>query len=172
MPSSFRPALPSKKGVAVAAWVLLGILDWPGHQAAAAAPEDYAVIVSPDVAVSNLDFDRLRRLFLFREKFWEPGRSVTVLLSEDGLQTGSFLVERIYRMDYPSLKRYIFQKLYQQEIDLAPKVVASDEIAVNFVAAGRGLIALVRFSAVRGQSVKMVSVNGRLPGAEGYVLRR
>jgi len=34
------------------------------------------------------------------------------------------------------------------------------------------LNALVRFSAVRGQPVKGVSVNGKLPGAEGYVLRR
>lgn len=171
MPSSCRRALRSEKRAALAGWILLGIL--AGHESSfAAGEEDYAVVVSPDVSVASLDLDQLRRLFLFRERFWKPGMAVTVLLSEDGLRPGSFLLQRLYRMDYASLRRLIFEKLYQQEIDLAPVVVASDEVAVEFVAAGRGLIALVRASALHGRSVKVVAINGALPGAGGYVLRR
>ena len=130
------------------------------------------MVVSPDVAVSDLSMDQLRRLFLFRERYWKPGSAVTVLYSEDALEPGSLLLEEIYRMDYATLRRFIVEKIYQEEIDLAPKVVASGKLAVAFVASGRGLITLVRASAAQRSSAKIVSVDGHLPGSGGYALRR
>ena len=171
MPFSFRPASRSRGRAALGGCLLwaAGLLSSPVNPA---GQEEYAVVVSPDVPVSNLSMDQLHRLFLFRERYWKPGLAVTVLLSEDGLEPGSFLLEKIYRMDYASLRRLILEKLYQAEIDLAPKVVASDEVAVAFVASGRGLVAFVRANAAHGSSVKVVSIDGVPPGAPGYVLRR
>lgn len=144
--------------------------------AAADAPvspsDEYAIVVSSDVSVEGVSMEQLRRYFLFREKFWKPGHAVRVLYSEDDLVPRSFLLEHIYRRDYPSLRRFIVEKLYQGEIDLAPKVVASDEVAVAFVDSGSGLIALVRASAARGTKTKVIAVDGLLPGAPGYSLRR
>jgi hypothetical protein len=134
--------------------------------------EEYAIIVSPDVTVKSMSLERVRRLFLFRERYWKPGLQVKLIFSEDGVEPQSFLLERIYRMDYSSLRRLIVEKLYQEEIDLAPKVVASDEVAVAFVASGRGLIALVRASAARGSHAQIVPIDGNVPGAPGYALRR
>ncbi len=42
-------------------------------------------------------------------------------------------------MDYSDFDGSSSRSLYQEEIDLAPKVVASDDVAVAFVASGRGL---------------------------------
>jgi len=134
--------------------------------------EEYVVIVSPDVPAKSISLERLRRLFQFREKYWKPGLPVRIIFSEEGVGPRSFLLENVYRSDYPALRRFIVEKLYQEEIDLAPKVVASDEVAATFVGSGRGLIALVRATAVRGTGATIVAIDGVLPGAAGYALRR
>lgn len=138
-----------------------------------AAVVEYAVIVSPDVPVSDLTTDELRRLFQFRRRYWRPGSPVIVLLSESGMGQGSFLLTEIYQLrDQSSLRRFILEKLYQGQIDLAPKIVASDEVAIRFVAAGRGLIAVVRANQVGDAGVKVLSLDGMLPGSTGYPGRR
>ncbi len=153
--------------LSIAAAILFGL-------GAAAAPgeESYAVIASPDVPVANLSLDELRRLFLFRERFWRPGETVKVILSEGQLEPGSFLLGQVYRMDFAALRRLILEKLSQGEIDLAPKVVTSDAVTVEYVAAGRGLLALVRAEAAHGARVKVLSIDGALPGQARYALRR
>jgi len=140
--------------------------------APAGAVEDYAIVVSPDVPVKGMDLERVRRLFLFRERYWKAGLPVRLLFSESSVEPHSFVLERIYRMDYSALRRLIVEKLYQEEIDLAPKVVATDELAIALVGSGRGLIALVRAGAAQGKNAKIVAIDDILPGASGYALRR
>jgi len=143
-----------------------------GTPGSRAEGEAYAVIVSRDVPVSNIEFDELRRIFRFKQHFWRTGQRVILLYSEDNLDPGSFLLDRVYDADYGSVRRLILEKLYSGEIDLAPKVVATDETAVAFVASGSGLIAVVRADAVDEESVKVLTVGGSAPGAADYPLRR
>ena len=134
--------------------------------------EAYAVVISQDVKVSNIEFDELRRIFRFQQHFWHAGRRATLLYSEENLDPGSFLLDRVYAADYGSVRRLILEKLYSGEIDLAPKVVATDETAVAFVASGSGLIAVVRADAVGAESVKVLTVGGSALGSADYTLRR
>lgn len=136
------------------------------------AVEDYAVIVSADVPLTAISFEHLRRIFLFTERYWKPGAPVRVLLSDDGLEPGSIVLEKLYRMDAQQLRRYILEKLYQQEIDLAPKVVASDELAAAFVVSGSRLIAVVKAEVAKAKHARVLPVDGVLPGAPGYDLRK
>lgn len=174
MPSSSRPASPSRAGrAAIRRIARVGVaictLAWAVVPAAA---EEWVVVVSADVPATNVSLDHLRRMFLFRERYWKPGLPVTVILSGDDLDAGSFVLQKIYRMDYAALRRMIFERLYQQEIELPPKVVASDDIAVEIVASGRGLISIVRTTSLRGGDLHVLSVDGVHPGGEGYALRR
>ena len=137
-----------------------------------AADETYVVVVSPDVAYSDIGIDELRRIYQFKQRFWRAGQPLNLLYSEEDLTPGSFLLDRIYRKDYGDVKKLILQSLYSGEIDLAPKVVATDETAVAFVASGRGLIAVVRADAVGDEPVKVLTVGGRAPDAADYPLRR
>lgn len=137
------------------------------------APEHVCVVVvSPDVERSELRMDELRRIFLFRQRHWSAGRPVTILYSDSNLEPGSCLLEEIYRMDYPRMRRFILEKLYQGEIDLAPLVMTSDEAVVAAVASGKGLIGLVRRDKAAGADVQVLSINGVPPGADGYPLQR
>lgn len=139
----------------------------------AGADIEYAVIASPDVSLSALSMDDLRRFFQFRRKFWKPGSPVMILLSESGMAPDSFLLAQVYQLhDKASLRRLILEKLYQGQIDLAPKIVASDELAIRFVAAGRGLLAVVRADQVGDSGVKVLALDGKLPGSPGYTGRR
>ena len=169
----YRARSPSSALLAILASALAaGSVALAASRGSAAEDELYAVVASVDVPVKSLSIEDLRRLFLFRERYWKPGLPAKIILSEEGLEPNSYLLSQIYGRDYPSLRRLIIEKLYQEEIDLAPKVVASDELAVVFVASGRGLIALVHASAARGTNAKLVAIDGLLPGMPGYGLRR
>lgn len=137
-----------------------------------AADETYVVVVSPDVPYSNIEIDELRRIYQFKQRFWHAGQPLNLLYSEEDLVSGSFLLDRIYRTNYGGVKKLILQNLYSGEIGLAPKVVATNETAVTFVASGRGLIAVVRADAVGDEPVKVLTVGGRAPDAADYPLRR
>lgn len=139
---------------------------------AEAGGEDSAVVVSPDVPIEDMSMEELRRIFLFKQRYWKGGGRITILYSETSLEPDSFLLDEIYRSDYPSLKRLILEKLYQSEIELAPKVVASDQSVLRFVASGRGLIAVVAAESITGDGAKVLTVEGERPGAKDYPLRR
>jgi len=168
---SFRSA--SRFRVGAAALILTSSLSYPVWPAPAEAGEErYVVVVSPDVEVQNMSLDNLRRVFLFREKYWGLARPVHIILPETQLEPGSFLLDRIYRMDYGALRRLILENLYQGNIDFAPRVVASEAVAVDYVAAGHGLVTFVRSRVVAGRQVRVVSIDGVPPDAHSYSLRR
>jgi hypothetical protein len=136
------------------------------------AGEGYAVVVSRDVPVDDLSMDALRDLFLFASRRWADGQPVTVVYSEEALGADSCLMRLVYRMDYAAVRRLILQKLNRGELDLAPKVVSSDEAAAALVGVGSNLLTLVRASAANGATVKILAIDGKLPHDPGYPLRR
>jgi hypothetical protein len=135
-----------------------------------AGPQAYAIVASPGVPVSALSLEEVRRIFLMRKRFWKPGDVVTILLPPAKSQTRAFMLSRIYQLDEPGLRRMILEKIYRAEIDLAPKVVGSDSETVDFVAGSRGLVGLVPAEAAAGSPARVLRVDGKLPGDEGYPL--
>lgn len=134
--------------------------------------EEYVVVVSDDVQRDEVSTAELRRMYLFRSRFWGANRPVQLLLTEPNMQDDSFLLSEILAMDHPSFRRLIIEKMYQGVLDLAPKIVASDELAIDFVRAGSGLMAIVSAEAAEEGPVKVLSVDGAPPGSEDYPLRR
>jgi len=135
------------------------------------AKEGYAVIVSPDVEVDGMTFDELHQIFTLEKQFWGAGRRVKLLLSERDLEPGSFLLARIYRSDYAGLRRLILGKLYQGEIE-QPPMVAANGSTVAYVSHGSGVIAVVPAKELDRKEIKVISIDGKLPGADGYPLAR
>jgi hypothetical protein len=153
-------------GVA-AVWLAIGL-------SAAAAPIQYsgefAAIASRGVPVDDLTLDELRRVFLFKRGVWRPGQPVNVMLPDSGLPARAFLLRHVYRMSDHDLRRFILERIFQAEIDFAPKVVGSDSEAVAFVKAGRSIITIVSASAPRLSDVKVLRIDGKLPRQAGYPL--
>lgn len=150
---------------ATAAVILL--LAAPGR---AGAGEEYALIMSADVPVSDMKWEDVQRLFTFKITTWKPGQNVEVMLPADGSSTRQFLLRRVYGATEPLFRRFIIQKRFQGELTSEPRVLGSDAEAVAAVAKTRGSIALVPADTPGIGSVRVLRVNGLLPGAPGYPL--
>lgn len=130
----------------------------------------YSLIASPDVKLGDLTLGEARRLMLGERRFWSDGLPVTTLVPGSGNPARRFLLERLFRMSESAYRRHTLGQLYRGELDYAPKVVASDDEAIAFVAAGRGVAALVASFGVLPDSVRVLRVDGRRPGETGYPL--
>ena len=135
------------------------------------AAVEYAVIVSPGAPVRNLTMAELRRLFLFNQRTWSTGRPGKILLLEDDLRDGSYVLREIYRMDEAALRQYTLGKLYKGDIDRAPKVVRTPDVLLQYVETGQGLIAIVPVLDIGDAKVQILAVEGSRPGDAGYRLR-
>jgi len=131
---------------------------------------DYAVITNPRVPVDEISSGTLRRLFTLERQFWKPGLPAIPLLPPNGSRTRAFLLSRVIRTDESGLRRMILEKLYRAEIDLAPKVTSEEDDAIAFVASSSGLFALVPATRAKGRPVKVLRIDGKLPGVAGYPL--
>lgn len=164
-PSHFRVL------VLVAATVALWLPGLNGRPAAAETVDrEFSVIVSTGVPVSRLTLEELRRIFLFKRTVWRPGQAVNILLPDGSLPARAFLLRHIYRMNDQELRRFILERIFQAEIDFAPKVVASDREAVSFVASGRSLIAVIAAGTAGLTEVRILRIDGKLAGEPGYPL--
>ncbi len=148
----------------------LGGLCTPAHE-----DDELVVVVSPDVPISDLGIAELRAILKFQKRYWAPGRPIRVVYGDHCLHAGSLLLQDLYEMDYPELRRLILEKLYQGELDLPPRVVATDDALMRYVAQGRGLLALVHREALTAESagaVKVLTVEGKAFGTADYPLSR
>lgn len=132
---------------------------------------DYAVIASPDVPIDQLTPSDVRRIFMLDRGYWKSGQPIVVLLPPTGSRTRRFLTGHVCGTDDSRLKRTYLEKMYRGEIDLAPKVVDSDQDAISFVSSSRGLVALVPATMVGSAKVRVLSIDGKRPGTSSYPFR-
>jgi hypothetical protein len=162
-----RSSAPALAAALAALWLVAG----PSARAAAPpAAAEFAAIASGGVPVDGLTLEELRRVFLFKRGVWRPGQPVYVMLPDRGLPARAFLLRHVYRMSDQDLRRFILERIFQAEIDFAPKVVGSEQEALAFVKAGRSIITLVSAAAPRLSEVKVLRIDGKLPRQAGYPL--
>lgn len=135
-----------------------------------AQAEDLAVIVHPDVPEEDLSLGQIRTLLLGERQYWKPDLRVTLLIRAPVARERDIVLKRIYRMNEGQFRRYWIGKVFRAETVSGPKIVYSNEMAVNLVAAVPGSITFVAAGAVPG-GVKVLKVDGKLPGQPGYTLR-
>ena len=80
------------------------------------------------------------------------------------------MLQVVYRMNDIDLDRYFFWRDYQGEFSMYPTILSTPAEVRKFVSNTPGAIGYLRASDV-DNSVKVVRVNGLLPGDDGYPLR-
>jgi len=128
-----------------------------------------AIVVHPEVSVTDLSMDDLRRIFLAEQQFWPGGGRVTVLVGAPGARERGRVLERLYQMTEREFRKYWIAKIFRNEVPSGPKTVLTPEMARELVAAIPGAISFLPASVVT-DSVKVVSINGIMPGQSGYAL--
>jgi len=131
---------------------------------------DVAVVVQPDTPVSNLSLAEVRKIFLGDRQYWTANTPVVLLIRAPVARERNVVLRIIYQMSESQFKQYWIAKIFRAESVSAPKVVYSNDMASDLVAALPGAIAFIDSRDVR-PGTKVVRVDGRLPGEAGYPLR-
>ncbi|HZS50544.1 MAG TPA: hypothetical protein VFA54_06780 [Bryobacterales bacterium] len=137
---------------------------------AAGPAGDVAVVVNPGVPATDLGFAEIRKLLLGDRQFWNSGLRVTLLMRAPVARERDVVLREIYQMSEAQFRQYWIAKVFRAEATSGPKVVYSDEEAAQMVAAIPGAIAFLDASKVP-KGLKVLKIDGRLPGEAGYKLR-
>jgi hypothetical protein len=131
---------------------------------------DVAVVVRPDVPVDNLTFKEVRELLLGDRQFWNGTLRVSLLMRAPVARERDVILKSVYRMSEAEFRRYWIERVFRAEAQSGPRIVYSNETAVELVASLPGAVAFVDATQVP-KGLKVLRIDGRLPGEKGYPLR-
>jgi ABC-type phosphate transport system substrate-binding protein len=126
-----------------------------------------AFIVNKANPVDNLSFQDLRKLFLSERTRWPNGKSVTLVMQDEGQADREVLLHDLYHMTEVDYHRQVLQAEFTGSLQTDPKLLSTPQGVVKFVSFVPGAVGYVTAGEV-SESVKVVKVDGRLPGQPGY----
>src|SRR5665213_134800 len=130
---------------------------------------DIAIVVRPDAPVENLTFPELRRLMLGEKQYWTSSLRVTLLVRAPGSREREVVLRSIYEMSEAQFRQYWIAKVFRAEASSGPRIVYSNEMAADLAASTPGAVAFVDASQIP-KGLKVLKINGLLPGQKGYPL--
>jgi len=131
---------------------------------------DIAIVVRSDVPVDNLTFAELRRLMMGDRQFWSSNLRVTLLVRAPGARERDVVLKIIYQMSEAQFRQYWIAKVFRAEAASGPRIVYSNEMATELAGAIAGAVAFMEADEVP-KGLKVLKINGLLPGDKGYPLR-
>jgi len=165
MSAVFRPILLVAVGI-------LGVLALAQVQAQeeSAAHRAVAIVVHDGTSIDDVSLTQLRRIFLAEQQFWPDRSRITLLVRAPGAYEREFVLERIYQMSENQFRKYWIAKMFRSEVPSGPRIVFSNNMAVELVMAIPGSITFMNASEI-SDTVKVVRVEGLLPDDDGYPLK-
>ena len=131
--------------------------------------EPLAIVVNKTNPMSEVSLSDLRKIYRGQRGRWSNGRRITIVMRDQGTPERSALLRSLYGLDEEDYRRGFLQAIFSGEANDAPKMLATPNGVLRFVFNVPGAIGYVRASEV-DDSVKVLRVNGRLPGDAGYSL--
>jgi len=148
----------------------VSLFDSAGPVAGQTRSGDLAVIVHPSTIDDDVSLAHLRSLFRGELQVWPGGTRVVLFVQPEGTVEGDAVLREIYGMTATEYRQYWITKTFRAEPGTGPKVVSSPAMARRLTAMVPGAVALIPASEV-DSTVKVLSVDHRLPGAGAYPLR-
>jgi ABC-type phosphate transport system substrate-binding protein len=131
--------------------------------------QDVAVIVHPKNTVDNMSMADLAKIFRGERQYWRSNMPVLLLLRSSGSYEREVVLRNIFHMTESQYKQYWLSKIMRAEATSPPTDLYSNGMAKEGVASIPGSIACINASDIR-PGVKVVRINGHLPGEPGYPL--
>lgn len=149
--------------------LLVSLLSATPGTARAQDAEPIAVVVNRSNPLTELSLVDLRRVFRGQRSRWSNGRRVTLVMRDPGTPERDAILRSVYGLDEAEYRRSYLQAVFGGQPSDAPKSLASNSGVLRFVYNVPGAIGYVRARHVDA-SVKMLRIDGRLPGDPGYRL--
>jgi hypothetical protein len=136
-----------------------------------AQKDDVAVVVNSSNSVTNLSLTDLRKIFSGQKRTWPGGVAIKIITRSPGCRERITLL-RILGMSENEYKQYWTAQVVRGEADAEPPMLPSFGMVKEALKVFPGGIALADSREVRtGMDLKIVRLDGRLPGEDGYPLR-
>jgi ABC-type phosphate transport system substrate-binding protein len=152
--------------------IVVGVAIWlaglAGFSSAAAQTGAVAVVVNEKNPVHNLSTPELRRLLAGERHSWSGGLPVRLFVRAPGAYERVVLL-RVLGMSESEYKRYWTTQVFRGEAQTEPVALFSNGMQKEAVAVYPGAVALVNSQDVK-PGMKVVRVDGHLPGETGYPL--
>jgi hypothetical protein len=130
---------------------------------------DVAIVVRKDIPTDALSFAEVRKLFMGERQFWNSNMRVTLLIRAPTAHERDVVLKRIYQMTEAQFRQYWISRVFRAETATGPKIVYSNEMAVELVGGIPGAVAFVDAAHVP-PGLKVLKVDNHLPGEKGYPL--
>lgn len=128
-----------------------------------------AIVVHPEVDVDEVSMDRLRQIFLAEQRYWSDKSKIILLIRAPAAYERTVVLKKIYQMSEDEFRRYWVAKIFRAEVASGPKVVLSTNMARELVSVIPSSITFMLSGDV-GPEFKVIRVDGKLPGEDGYPL--
>jgi ABC-type phosphate transport system substrate-binding protein len=142
----------------------------PAQDTKSVKDSDIAVIVNPSNPVDSISSTELRKIFSGQKQSWAGGMPVELFVRAPGARERDVLLNQVLRMSESEYKAFWVKKLYSGESQREPLALFSNGMQLEAVRAEKGGIALLSLQDLH-QGVKVLTINGRLPGTPGYNLQ-
>jgi hypothetical protein len=152
--------------------ILIALLIVTGFSAARAQDKnaDLAIIVGKSSGLDSVTSAELTKIFKAEKAKGPDGVKFALSARETGSPERAALLGQVYQMTEAEFTKFFLQATFTGAVQSAPKQVAAAAGAKQFVSGTPGGISYVRGSDA-DDSVKMVKVDGKLPGEDGYPLK-
>jgi phosphate transport system substrate-binding protein len=120
--------------------------------------------------VDNLTLAELRRILVGDREFWSTGLRVSILVRAPVARERDVVVKDLCRMTEAQFRQHWIAKQFRNETSSGPRIVYSAQMALDQVSRTPGAISFVESAAV-SKNVKVLRIDGRAPGQQGYRLR-
>ena len=161
-----RPRFLAALAIAGFAWAVPGT----GTAAAQGAASEIAIVTNPGTSTSDLSFLELRKIFLGEKQFWDDNSRIVLLVRAPVARERDVVLTKIYRMGEAEFQQYWIAKVFRAEVSSKPKIVYSTDMTRELVIALPGTIGFLPADEV-GTGMKVLRINGKLPGEAGYPLQ-
>jgi hypothetical protein len=156
---------------------VLGICAWVGDsplraQSSAGSKDsgDIAVVVNAVNPETNISVAHLRRLLLGDRRFWAGNVRVKLVLRERGAHERDRVLTSLLDMDNRAFDEHWRAKVFRGESAEEPLTVPSKELVIEYALGTPGALTFMLEKDVPPQ-LKILRVEGKLPGEHGYALR-
>lgn len=155
--------------LSIPALLLIAFAAFADPPSAVTQDADVAVVVNLKNPVATLTVGELRKIFAGEKRTWPGGHPIKLIVRVSGTPERLVLM-KLLGMSESEYKQYWTAEVARGEASSEPVAVFSNGMEKEAVVAIRGAIALMDARDVKS-AIKVVRVNGLLPGAPGYPLQ-
>lgn len=150
--------------------LVAGVIVFTGAPARAGGRTSNVVVVAnASVKESDLSLIALREMVMGQRRFWSNGERIELIVESADTPARRVFVEQLSGMTEAQFQHYWTSLIFSHRATRPPRKAPDRRLALALVNAIPGALALVE-DGIMPDNVRVISVNGLLPGAEGYPL--